>query len=77
MSEQRKAKKMHSERRSTLLLTAAMLAAGVAAVPARSEPFQPVKREPRTAERLTKAEKKRARKAAQRLKLSHGMEKSE
>jgi hypothetical protein len=56
--------------RTNMALIAAAL---MASTPLAHEPppaRQPIKPTPRTAERLTKAEKKRARKAAQRAKLA-------
>lgn len=60
---------MFSKRAS--LVAAAMLAAGGVAL-AEAQPRVIVPPTPKTQERLTKAEKKRARKAAQRLKLAQG-----
>lgn len=52
------------------MLAAALLASSGLPLITGSAPAQPVKPEARTSERLTKAEKKRARKAEQRAKLA-------
>ena len=61
---------MRSTRHISMVLAATMLAAGSLPSLAECEARQPIKPTPKSGERLTKAQKKRERKAAQRARLA-------